>query len=195
MDVASIAITHFSHRTSSNVHIFICNSICVSPLGSTLCAERSELGFSLGSISRRRVCMSHWKTLFPLICFFSFFCLHPRGRQRIPSSRKARSTVEMDCSDIYFTHIDGAKRGAALGFGDFLLYNLMILLALPAPPSSSMITQLWIPGGSIISIIIGLLITEQLLTTYQLQVAPGLPLPVMIFTAYVILLQFIVDRC
>jgi hypothetical protein len=101
----------------------------------------------------------------------------------------------MDFSGAYYTRIEGEKRGAALGFADLVLYNLLVLLALPASPSSSMITQLWITLGSIISINIGHLITERLLTTYRLQSGPGLPLPVMTFTAYVILLQFIVVRC
>ena len=63
MDVASTAITHSSHRTSSNMHFFICNSIYDSSLLVPLCAERSELGFFLDSLSRRHVCMSQLKTL------------------------------------------------------------------------------------------------------------------------------------
>ena len=130
-----------------------------------------------------------------MLSLFSFVCLHPRGWQRIRFSSKARSAVEMGCYGTSYTGINGEKRVASLGFGDLLLYNLMLLLALPASPSSSMITQLWITGGSIISINIAFLITRRLLKTYRLRVAPGLPLPVMTFTTYIILLKWIDVLC
>jgi hypothetical protein len=97
----------------------------------------------------------------------------------------------VDPSGDYYTGIDGEKRGAALGFGDFIAYDLMILLALPPSPSSSIITQLWITAVSIIIINIGHLVTGWLMKIYRLQVAPGVPLPVMTFTAYLLLLDII----
>jgi hypothetical protein len=97
----------------------------------------------------------------------------------------------MKCTDSYFTGIDGEKRGAAVGLGDLLTYGLMVLLVLPPSPIS---TQLCITAGSMISIGIGYAMTICWLLTYQSRVVPGLPFPVIIYTAYVLLLDVIRDN-
>ena len=194
-DVTQPSITHSSHRTSSSVYFSVRDSLCIPPLCFPLCAERSDSGFLLVSFSYRHVSISKLKVRSQLILLFSFFCFHTQGRLHAPFPRKGKPAVEVDPSGDYFTGIDGEKRGRALGFGDFLVYNLLVLLALPLSPSSTIITQLWITAGSIISINIGHLLTVCLQSKYRLQVAPGLPLPVMTFTAYVILLQFIGCGC
>ena len=154
MDVALPSITHSSHRTSTVVHFHVYRSICVPPLRFPLCTERSEVDVALDRINCQYVSVSLLKIFTNHQICFSFMCLHHQGWLHIPSSRKARPVIQSDCSGFYCTAINGEKRGASLGFGDFLFYNLMTLLALPPLPSSSIITQLWITVGSMISLAI-----------------------------------------
>ena len=136
MDVALPSITHPSHRTSVIVHLHVYRSISVPPLRFPLCTERNELGVALDRIKCRYVSVSLLKIFANHLIFFSFMCLHHQGWLHIPSSGKARLAIQLDCSGFYCTGINGEKRGASLGFGGFLFYNLMVLLALPPLPSS-----------------------------------------------------------
>ena len=194
MDVALPSITHSSHRTSIVVHFHVRNSVCVPPLRFPLCTERSELGVALNRIHCRYV--STWRLrgfCSHLICLACCVYIIEAG---YAFNRPQRRNQLFHRAVLVFTYsgIDGEWRGACLGFGDFLSYNLMVLLALPPLPSSSTTTQLWITVGSMISIAIGYSATIWLRWTYQISRTPGVPLPVMTYTAYVLLLDVIRDN-
>ncbi len=102
-------------------------------------------------------------------------CLHHRGRRYIPCS--------MNCSSIkkkfppigsYFVKGVGKwKTSAALGFGDFVGYNIMVLLVVPQ--SSSIITKVCVTLGTIVCVQIGQLLTHWLELIVNIDLVPGLP--------------------
>ena len=99
----------------------------------------------------------------------------------------------MDCSGNYFTGIDDEQRGTALSSGDFLIYNLIILLPLPTSPSPPITTKLWIRIGSIMSIDNDYSIAVCLQQTHQLRTTPDRLLLVMTNTIYALRLNMIRD--
>ena len=121
----------------------------------------------------------------------SVLCLHPRGWLRILSNREAKLGIPLGYVDPYYTGIGGEREGASLGLGDFVVYNLMVLLALSPSLSSPMVVQLWTAVGAMISIEIGYLTMVWIQWGYQLIVLPGVPLPVVTYTTYVLLLDMI----
>jgi hypothetical protein len=84
------------------------------------------------------------------------------------------------------------KKGGSLGCGDFLLYNILVLLALP--PSSSLITKICVTFGSIISVQIGYLLTYLLCCLAKKYSAPGAPLPVITVSVYLFILDLIMPN-
>lgn len=74
-----------------------------------------------------------------------------------------------------------------LGLGDFVAFNFMLLLLLNR--SLSMLTNIYIAIGHIISMQIGHALTSRLGRLYKLYGPPGLPLPVIIYSMYNILLD------
>ena len=97
----------------------------------------------------------------------------------------------MYISGVYYPREDQTNdaRFSALGLGDFLVYNLMVLL--PSFPLASMSTRLWILCGSIVSIHIGNAGTVALERLWKLNSMPGLPFPVVTFSAYTLFLSMI----
>jgi hypothetical protein len=79
--------------------------------------------------------------------------------------------------------------GRLLGFGDFLIYNVLLLLILSLFPSTEV--KEWVAFGFIVSIIIGQLGTYYLEQVWKAKAMPGLPLPVISFSAYVLFLDTI----
>ena len=89
---------------------------------------------------------------------------------------------------LYYTRAIGNDRhGTALGFGDFLVYNILLLLVLP--PFSSIVIKLYVTFGCIVSIITGLLATYWLGQWRKQTFLPGVPLPVVVFSTYILLLD------
>ena len=124
-----------------------------------------------------------------MIRFFSFLSLHPRGYFRTSTS-SATELVRDKCDPgVYFTGIDGERNGDSLGFGDFLVYNVLLLIVLPT--SSSMSTQIWVTLGCIICIDIGYILTEWLQLIWKEEGFPGLPLPVIVASAYILFLDIL----
>jgi hypothetical protein len=79
-----------------------------------------------------------------------------------------------------------------LGLGDFLFYNLMVLFILP--PLSSIETKICIGIGCIIFIQIDYMLTIWMdLFKNQLNSKPALPLPIVAFSLYAILLNIFVE--
>jgi hypothetical protein len=86
---------------------------------------------------------------------------------------------------------DQKNNRATLGLGDFQIFNLMLLLILS--PVSSMTTKIYITIGHIIAIQIGQEATDRLGRFYNQYLQPALPLPVIFFSLYAILLNTFVE--
>ncbi len=88
----------------------------------------------------------------------------------------------------YYTHAIGSNIcGILLGFGDFFTYNILLLLIIA--PLSSIPTKVLVTFGCMISIIIGLLATYWLGEWQKRTCLPGVPLPVILFSTYILLLD------
>ena len=89
---------------------------------------------------------------------------------------------------LYYTHpADIRDHGCCMGAGDFVTYNTLLLLALT--PFPSVIIRLYITFGCIISVIIGLLVTNALGELVKQNILPAIPLPVVMYSAYIIFLD------
>jgi hypothetical protein len=89
-------------------------------------------------------------------------------------------------SGAYYIHgIDKWETSALLGLGDFFTYNLLILFALPS--SSSMIIKICVTLGSIVSVQIGCLLTCWLRLLTKTHSVPGVPLPVITVSMYLVI--------
>jgi hypothetical protein len=96
----------------------------------------------------------------------------------------------------YYTKGVANYGGRFLGFGDFAVFNVLLLILLSLFPSTEV--KVWIAFGFIISIIIGQLSTCYLQQLWNLRGMPALPLPVICFSTYVLLLDFLMtfsDEC
>lgn len=92
---------------------------------------------------------------------------------------------------LYYTHSqDSYERGFHIGAGDFLAYNILLLLIISS--YSSVIMKLYIAFGCIICILIGLILTFELGNLMKQNILPGVPLPVMIFSTYVVFLDIFI---
>jgi hypothetical protein len=98
-------------------------------------------------------------------------------------------TQSRKCSSgFYYTKgVNKWKKGGLLGCGDFLVYNILVLFALP--PSSSLITKICVTFGSIISVQIGSLLTYLLRRLAKKYSAPGVPLPIITVSIYLFILD------
>jgi hypothetical protein len=92
----------------------------------------------------------------------------------------------------YVKGVDKWKKSGSLGFGDFFVYNLLVVLALP--PSSSIITKMCLTFGSIISVQVGSLLTDWLSSLVNKQPVPGVPLPVITVSTYLLILNIIIPE-
>ncbi len=80
--------------------------------------------------------------------------------------------------------------GRLLGFGDFTVYNVLLLIALSLFSSTE--AKLWVAFGFIISNIIGQLGTYYFKRLWKLNGMPGMPLPMICFSTYVLLLDVMI---
>ena len=89
---------------------------------------------------------------------------------------------------LYYTHPAGTEDdGCSIGAGDFITYNTLLLLAIT--PFPSVMIRLYITFGCMISVIIGLLVTNALGQLVKQNILPGVPLPVVIYSAYILFLD------
>jgi hypothetical protein len=79
----------------------------------------------------------------------------------------------------------------ALGLGDFVMFNFMLLLILN--PLFSIAANICITIGHIIAVQIGQEITHRLGILYNQYEQPGLPLSVITFSIYTMLLNFFLE--
>ena len=92
----------------------------------------------------------------------------------------------------YVKGADKWKKSASIGFGDFFVYNTLVLVVLP--PSSSIITKMCVTFGSIISVQIGFFLTDYLHSVEEILSTPGVPLPVITVSTYLLILDNIVPE-
>lgn len=93
----------------------------------------------------------------------------------------------------YYTHdiedgIDVTKQCEALGGGDFVIYNFLLLWILS--PLSSMTVQFYVLIGFIINIQIGLIVTRWIGSLWKEYLMPAVPIPAILTSAYAIILDF-----
>ncbi len=102
-------------------------------------------------------------------------CLHHRGRRYIPCSMNCRSVKEKSppIGSYFVKGVGKWKTSAALGFGDFVGYNIMVLLVVPQ--SSSIITKVCVTLGTIVCVQIGQLLTHWLELIVNIDLVPALP--------------------
>ena len=159
MDMPSTTIAHSSHWTSSNVHIFIDSSICVSPLCFPLHTPRDATLAYFWALS----------VVDMYVCYIG-------GHSLEWFSCLASSVYILE--DCYVFRLPGKR--------DPLSKGIVLACVLPAPMVKSDVQHL----VSVISFeTTWWLITERLMTSYRLQVVPSLPLSVVTFTAYLLLLD------
>ncbi len=124
---------------------------------------------------------------------FSFLCLHYRGVFHIPSSNTQilnSKHVNPRPGSYYVGDQNGEKIGTRIGLGDFVVYNLLLLLILS--PYSSIRTKIFLTLGCIISVQIGyigtIIIFDRL---WKNLTVPGIPLPVITFSIYLFIVNII----
>ncbi|CAF3694408.1 unnamed protein product [Rotaria sp. Silwood1] len=122
------------------------------------------------------------------------YCLHPKYYDE--NTRLLGELYTDDTPSLigfYYTwnfdddESDQENNRASLGLGDFLIFNHMLLLVLPS--ASSITTKVYITIGHIIAIQIGLEVTFRLGRFYNQYVQPAVPLPLIFFSLYSILLN------
>ncbi|CAF1449669.1 unnamed protein product [Rotaria sordida] len=125
-------------------------------------------------------------------------CLHHRGALYIrPSTIRRLNMNKKPLVGVYYTKgINKWKKSSMLGTIDFMIYNILILLVIPQ--SSSITIKLCVTFGSIATVQIGQLLMIWFLYHFEVQSAPGVPLPVIMVSIYIFLLDFImlnVNQC
>jgi hypothetical protein len=79
-----------------------------------------------------------------------------------------------------------------LGFGDFFFYNLMVLFVLP--PLLPITTKICVAIGCIISVQVGYIVTIWIAAFWNVETpVPALPLPVIIYSIYTILVDIFIQ--
>ncbi len=130
------------------------------------------------------------KSLIYFLLTFSFLCLHHRGTLYIPSSNNQTSNNHHPVT-YYVGDENGERNGTCIGLGDFLIYNILLLLIVS--PSSSITTIILLKVGCIISVQIGYIGTIMILSRlWKNRVVPGLPLPVIIFSIYFLIVNIFI---
>ena len=121
---------------------------------------------------------------------YSFDCLHNTGQYR----KRCRSVSTYFATFSYYTFdvedgIDSMKGYAVLGGVDFDTYNLFLLWIFPR--ASSMIIQLCVFFGLVITIQLGLWLTYWFGKRWDEFIGPNLHCPVVFVSAYALVLYFI----
>jgi len=121
-------------------------------------------------------------------------CLHHRGCFYISRSTIRKFTKnETPKRGVYYVRgVDNWKNSGKLGFMDFCTYNILLLLVLPQ--SSSIAVKACVIFGCLVSVQVGLLLTQWLQYLVNIRVAPGVPLPVIMVSIYIFLLDFIMPN-
>ena len=88
--------------------------------------------------------------------------------------------------------IDATKDLSGLGGGDFVSYNVLLLWVLP--PSPSITIQLCVLFGFLIIIQIAIMTTDWIGSLWKEWVMPGVPVPVVLVSAYAIIVDFIIQN-
>jgi hypothetical protein len=110
-----------------------------------------------------------------------------------PFKKISKDIPTVPCGFYYTWDVDDSqsyKNGdrAALGLGDFVSFNFMLLLVLN--PLSSIAANICITIGHIIAVQIGQQITHRLAILYNQCGPPALPLSLITFSIYAMLLDF-----
>jgi len=96
-------------------------------------------------------------------------------------------------AELYYVKgVDRWEQSPALGFGDFVVYNLLVLYALP--PSSSITTKMCLTFVCIISVHIGFWLTHWLRSLVNKLTVPGVPMPVITVSIYLFILNLIIPE-
>ncbi len=86
---------------------------------------------------------------------------------------------------------DGQKCGSGIGWGDFFIFDLLLLLVIPANSSITMIAC--IAFGCIISVQLADLCTGLMLHHIDCHGLPAVPLPTIAVTGYAIAINAIIE--
>ncbi len=135
-----------------------------------------------------------------LLLFFlnRIYCLHPKYH-----TENTRLLGELYIDDtpsligFYYTwdfdddESNQENNRASLGLGDFFIFNHMLLLVLSS--ASSITTKAYITIGHIIAIQIGQEVAFRLGSFYNQYTLPAVPLPVIFFSLYAILLNVFIE--
>jgi hypothetical protein len=121
-------------------------------------------------------------------------CLHYRGWLYISptTNRKSSKSKTPDMGAYFVRGIDEWKNSTALGFADFYVYDLLLLLVMTQ--SSSMIAKIYLMFGCIISVQVGQLLTFWLQRRAKIRVVPAIPLPVIMVSVYIFFLDIIMPN-
>ncbi len=118
-----------------------------------------------------------------------------KGRlyKRKPFKKISKDVPSVPCGfyytwDVYDNRSYRHGDRSALGLGDFVMFNVMLLFVLN--PLLSIIANICIAIGHVIAIQIGQRITHRLGIRYNQYSQPGLPLPAITFSIYAMLLYF-----
>ncbi len=84
------------------------------------------------------------------------------------------------------------EQSQALGLGDFFIYNILVLITIP--PSAPMIIKVCVAFGTLVCVQIGHLLTYRLECLMKVTTAPGVPLPVMTVSIYMLVLDIILPK-
>ncbi len=131
---------------------------------------------------------------FLFVSLFSYICLHYHGRLYISRStiRKFAENKTPAMGTYYVRGVDKWKKSGGLGFMDFFVYNILLLLVVPQ--SSSIAVKACVIFGCIVSVQVGLLLTHWLKYLVNIYVVPGVPLPVIMVSVYIFLLRIIMPN-
>ncbi len=97
--------------------------------------------------------------------------------------------------DTYFTYDikdeENNNSKECLGLGDFNTFNLMLLSIMD--PDWSVTTKMFVGFGCIICILVGDNGTRFIGKLWRTHIMPGLPFPVVVFSMYVIIVDFVMN--
>jgi hypothetical protein len=88
--------------------------------------------------------------------------------------------------------VDEYQKGDNIGFIDLLIFDILILLAIPQ--SLSVAIKMCVTFGSIISVLVGFILTLLSMRLMKLGSMPCIPLPVMIASIYLFFLDIIMPN-
>ncbi len=135
-----------------------------------------------------------------ILFYCSIACLHSHGRLHhtsfvIPSESPSLDGLLLEPGIYYVkdpTDIMDDNYVPILGFGDFFFYNLMVLFVLP--PLLPITTKICVAIGCIISVQVGYIVTIWIAAFWNVETpVPALPLPVIIYSIYTILVDIFIQ--